>query len=165
MPRRYHLCRRVFAPRRPMYQDAGGVWRVPHSHRRIRNRACQRRSKPQGYPCQAIRGSGGHMMHGINSFYYVFSRAIADLQRSSPEFNSLVRTLITPPASSYILLGGSLEGGMLVLAVSLLSTGNPALCRAPGHVWIRATKRNAAIFETAWAAAGMMFGPWSNLSA
>ena len=66
-------------------------------------------------------------MHGINSFYYVFSPAISDLQRSSPEFNSLVRALITPPISSYIRLGGSLEGGMLVLAVSLLSTGNPAL--------------------------------------
>jgi len=48
--------------------------------------------------------SGQAFMSGFNTIYYSFSPAVADLEREHPEFQEMVRALITPMLASLSLL-------------------------------------------------------------
>lgn len=49
-------------------------------------------------------GAGTTFMIGFNKFYYVFSPAVADLERQSPLFKEVVKTAITPMLSTLSIL-------------------------------------------------------------
>lgn len=72
-------------------------------------------------------GPGSSFMSAFNGIYYAFSPTVADLERQSPEFKSVVRTLITPMLASLSLMslaeGGSdsdvLGTGLAVIALNV----------------------------------------------
>ena len=66
----------------------------------------------------------GWAMKGINSMYYSFSPDIADMQRSNPALNHLVRTAIQPALLSFALIPDDFEGWSLIQAVSIISASN-----------------------------------------
>ncbi len=77
--------------------------------------------------------AGSAFMAGFNDIYYAFSPAVADLERQSPEFRTLVRALITPMIASLSIMSVA-DGesdtvllGSLVIALNLgLYAGAPA---------------------------------------
>ena len=67
--------------------------------------------------------SGAAFMAGFNQLYYSFSPGIADLQRSSPALNEIVRVALAPMLSSLSLLEYTdvdSEGEMLGYGISLI---------------------------------------------
>lgn len=48
--------------------------------------------------------SGTSFMAGFNEFYYIFSPAVADLERQNPVFKEMVKTTLTPMISSLSIL-------------------------------------------------------------
>ncbi len=72
-------------------------------------------------------GSGASFVSVFNGVYYTFSPAVADMELQSPEFQAVVRTVITPMIATLAIMsladGGSEAGvvglGMAVIALNL----------------------------------------------
>ena len=72
--------------------------------------------------------AGASFMAGFNEFYYLFSPAVADLERESPVFRDMVRIAITPAlyALSIMTLADSDS------EVSVLALGIASICAIAG---------------------------------
>ena len=56
-------------------------------------------------------GPGRDLVSGINSVYYTFSPAVADLERDSPALREAVRLLVAPAAVTAAAAGSAAHGG------------------------------------------------------
>ena len=67
---------------------------------------------------------GSMFMDAFNNIYYTFSPTIADLERQSPEFRSVVRTLITPMIASLSIMSfadSESENNILLLGTLVIA--------------------------------------------
>ncbi len=69
-------------------------------------------------------GSGSAFMTAFNDIYYTFSPTVADIERQSPEFRSVVRALITPMISSLSVMSLAEQGSesdVLALGIAVIA--------------------------------------------
>ena len=76
-------------------------------------------------------GTGSAFMSGFNQFYYAFSPAVADLERSNPAFKEAVRVSLQPTLWSLGIMELAESEAQTVLLGSLVILFNASLVSSP----------------------------------
>ncbi len=88
--------------------------------------------------------SGASFVAGFNSVYYLFSPAIADLERQNPVLRDAIRIAITPMISTLSIMSLAEEGSepsVLALGVSVIALNIGMYVVAPAAVAVVAARR------------------------
>ncbi len=90
--------------------------------------------------------SGASFVAGFNSVYYMFSPAVADLERQSPAFREAVRIVISPMISTLSIMSLAEEGSessVLALGASVIALNVGMYVAAPAAAIVAARRLHA----------------------
>ena len=90
--------------------------------------------------------SGASFVAGFNSVYYMFSPAVADLERQSPAFREAVRIVISPMISTLSIMSLAEEGSessVLALGASVIAMNVGMYVAAPAAAIVAARRLHA----------------------